>query len=99
MTASIAVARKRGGIVSGTGGELLDHAHFHSAMRRAAQHHIVHEAAHEEDSASAGFQDVFGGEGVGNFFWHEPFSLILHAHDQFAGGRGWDEREFDSYKF
>src|SRR6185436_14680006 len=57
ITAWMAVARKIGGNDSATG-QLLHHADFHAPVRRALQLHDVHEAAHEEDAASAGLEDV-----------------------------------------
>src|SRR5436190_12781309 len=66
MTAWMAVARKTGGIGSATGGQLLHHAHFHAAFRRAPELHLVHEAAHEEDPAAARLEHVLGCERVGD---------------------------------
>src|SRR5688572_33417002 len=86
VTASIAVARKSGGSGSATGRQLLDHAHFHPAFRPAAKRDVVHEVAHEKDAAAAGFEDVLGSEGIGDFLGLEAFTLIEHAHDQLARG-------------
>src|SRR5438093_6857790 len=82
MTDSTAVARKTGGSGSGTGRQLLDHAHFHAALCCTAQHDVVHETAHEEDAPSAGLQDVFWSQRIGDLFRLEALSLIEHAHDQ-----------------
>src|SRR6476661_3038271 len=82
MTDSTAVARKTGGSGSGTGRQLLDHAHFHAALRCAAQHDVVHETAHEEDAPPAGLEDVLRGQRIGDLLRLEPLSLIEHTHDQ-----------------
>src|SRR4051794_3670910 len=67
IAASIAVARKMGGTESGTAGsQFLDHAHFHAALGRPPERHVVHEAAHEEDAAAARFQQILGRERIGN---------------------------------
>src|SRR5580765_3768724 len=66
MTDSTAVARKTGGNDSGTGRQLLDHAHFHPALCAALQHDVVHEAAHEKDAAAARLEDVFRGQWIGH---------------------------------
>src|SRR4029453_18293855 len=92
-TASTAVARKMGSGASGTGGELLDHPHFHTAFRRSLQRHIVHEAGHEKDAAAAGLQEVLGRERIGDFLGVEPFALIEHADDELLGLGDRRERE------
>src|SRR5215203_1881695 len=79
ITAWMAVARKIGAIESATGGQLLHHAHLHSAGRRAVQLHVVHEAAHEEDSASARLQNVFRRERVGDGLRLEALALVRDA--------------------
>src|SRR5215211_6099664 len=68
VTASIAVARYCGGIGSGTGGQLLDHAHFHAPFVSSPKGHVVHEVAHEKDAASARLEDVLGRQGVADLF-------------------------------
>src|SRR5690606_21845993 len=98
ITASMAVARYSGGIRSGTGSELLDHAYFHPAFRPAAHDDIVHEAAHEEDAASARLQDVLGGQGIGDFFGLEPFTLVDDADDELGGSDDGGDRELDHHE-
>src|SRR3954447_23984557 len=64
MATSIVVARKTGGIDSGTGvSQLFDHTDFHPAVGGAPQSHVVHEAAHEEDAAAARLEEVLGRQG------------------------------------
>src|ERR671912_1424838 len=79
ITAWIAVARNPGGIVSATGGQFLHHADLHATGRRAIQLHVVHEAAHEEDAASARLQNIFRRERVRHFLRPEPLPLIRDA--------------------
>src|SRR5215211_6982901 len=76
ITASIAVARYCGGTGSGTGRQLLDHAHFHAPVVAAPEGDVVHEVAHEKDAASARFEDVLGSQGVGDLFGLESFALV-----------------------
>src|SRR4026207_735954 len=64
MTDSTAVARKTGGTDSGTCRKLLHHADFHPAFSTPPQDDVVHEAAREEDPASARLQNVFGGKRI-----------------------------------
>ena len=40
-------------------GNPLHHADFHAAFLRALERHFVHEAAHEEDAATVGLEQVF----------------------------------------
>src|SRR3982751_3597489 len=85
IATSIAVARNTGGIDSGTGGgQLLDHPDFHSAVRRLPERHVIHEAAHEEDAATARLEEVLGGQGVGDFLGLEAFALVHDSDDQLA---------------
>src|SRR3954465_7503099 len=95
MTAWTAVARKIGGCASATGRQLLHHADFHAPFGSAIQLHVVHEAAHEEDAASAGLEDVFGSEGIGDGGRLEAFPFVLDADDQRGGRVGRIERELD----
>ena len=44
--------------------------------RSALQLHVVHEAAHEEDAAPAGFEHVLGREGIGDLLGLEAFALV-----------------------
>src|SRR5436190_23989100 len=97
MTDSTAVARKTGGSESGTGRQLLDHAHLHAALRPALQHDIVHEAPHEKDSPAARFQNVFRCKRVSNLAWLEPLSLIDDADDELARIGNRHDREFDRH--
>src|SRR5258708_19810952 len=76
MTAWMAVARKSGEIGSATCRQFLHHADFHAPLGGAVQLHVVHETAHEEDAASAGFEHVLGRERVGNLRRLEPRALI-----------------------
>src|SRR5262245_59913725 len=90
--ASIAVASKIGGCVSGTAaGQLLHHAHLHAPFGRAPQRDIVHEATHEEDATAAGFQEVLGCQRVGDLFGFEALALVEDAHDELAGIADRDE--------
>src|SRR3954468_11078692 len=99
MTDSIAVARNTGGTASGTIHQFLDHPHFHAAVDRAAQHDIVHEAAHEEDAAAAGLEHVLRCEWIGHLLRIESFTLVEHAHDELARIRQWFERELHGHQF
>src|SRR3954469_2950135 len=99
VTAWTAVARNFGEIDSGTGGELLDHAHFHAPLGHARELHIVHEAAHEEDAASARLEDVLGREGVGDGLGLESLALVGDAHDQLRRLVDRGEGEFDGDDF
>src|ERR1044072_2325176 len=77
VTASMAVARKTGGIDSGPGrSQLLDHTDFHASVGDPAERPVVHEAAHEEDPAAARLQEVFGRERVGDFLGLEALALV-----------------------
>src|SRR5258706_2286089 len=67
ITAWTAVARNSGGCCSATGAQLLHHPHFHAPVGRAAQLHVVHEAAHEEDAASAGLEHILGRQPICHF--------------------------------
>src|SRR4051812_4503789 len=82
ITAWTAVARNFEAIGSGTGVELLHHAHFHAAARRPRELHVVHEAAHEEDAAPARLEDVLGGQRIGDLARVEAFTLIDDADDE-----------------
>ena len=62
--------------------QLLHHAHFHAAFRRAPQHDVVHEAAHEEDAAAARLQDVLGRQRVGDLLGVEALTLVEDADDE-----------------
>src|SRR3954467_11418018 len=93
VTACTAVARNLGEMSSGT--ELLHHADFHAAAGRPRELHVVHEAAHEEDAAAARFQDVLGGERVGDVPRVEPFTLVGDADDELGGALDRCEGEFD----
>src|SRR5688572_26432800 len=107
ITASIAVARKtgagppppglRGADGSATRREVLDHAHFHASLGGPPEAHIVHEAAHEEDAATARFQQVLGRERVGDLLRVESFALIEHPDDELRGVRCRRERELDGH--
>src|SRR5262245_24242813 len=98
ITASMAVARKTGGSApspglwgasgSATRRKILDHAHFHPALGRASEAHVVHEAAHEKDAAAARLEQVLGRERVGDLLGIEPFALIEHPDDELRGVRG-----------
>ena len=76
-TASTAVARKRGS----RHGRLkpLHHAHFHAAPGRPLDPDVVHEAAHEEDAASARLQEVLGRERIGQRVGVEPVAVVPDA--------------------
>ena len=63
----------------------LDHADFHAAIRRAPQHDVVHEVAHEEDAAAAGLEDVLRGERIGDLLRIEAFAFVEHPDDQLVG--------------
>src|SRR3954451_7797856 len=82
ITDSIAVARNTGGRGSGMRGQLLHHPHFHAPLVPAPQHHVVHEAAHEEDAAAARLQHVLGREWIRDVVRIESFTLIEDADDQ-----------------
>src|SRR6266568_384967 len=85
MTTCTAVARKIGGIESAIGGQFLHHADLHAPARSTDQLHVVHEAAHEKDAASAGLEDVLGGGRIVNRLGLEAFTLLGHADRQFGG--------------
>src|SRR3954465_996456 len=95
ITVSTAVARKIGGSASATDRQLLHHAHTHSAVGRALELHVVHEAAHEEDAAAARLEDVFGIEGIRDGLGIEPFALVTDADDELCRAVGGHERELD----
>ena len=82
ITAWTAVARKTEEAIRPPARQLLHHADFHAALRRALQLHVVHEAAHEEDAAAARLQHVLGRERVGDLVGLEAFALVGHADDQ-----------------
>ena len=50
----------------------------------APQDHVVHEAAHEEDAAPAGLEEVLGRQRIGDRLRVEPLALVAHADRQFA---------------
>ena len=56
---------------------------------------VVHEAAHEEDSAAARLQHVLRGERVGDGVWLEASPLIGHSNDERIGAIVGLEGEFD----
>src|SRR5258706_3172029 len=91
ITAWTAVARKSGEIASATGRQLLHHADFHAPVGSALQLHVVHEASHEKDAASAGLEHVLRGERVGNFLRLEPLTLVGDLDHEL--GRRLDGRE------
>src|SRR5688500_14890525 len=94
MTASIAVARKTGGRGSGTRGrQPLYHPDFHPAVTRTPQRDVVHEAAHEEDAASARLQEVLRRQRVAHLVGVEALSLVEHPDDQLTGVVDRGERE------
>jgi hypothetical protein len=64
----------------------------------ASQRDIVHEAAHEENAATAGFEQVLGRERIGDHVRIEAFALIEHAHDQLDRRRFGRERELDGHE-
>src|SRR3954468_20564304 len=86
ITDSIAVARKRGASGSGTGREFLDHPHFHAALFAAApQHHVVHEAPHEEDAAPARLEEILRRQRIGHVVRIESLPFVEDADDEFVG--------------
>src|SRR5258708_27217012 len=95
MPAWTAVARKSGETGSATGRQLLHHAHFHAASGGALQPHVVHETAHEEDAASAGFEHVLGRERIGDLGGLEPLPLIGDLDHELGRRLDRGEREFD----
>src|SRR3954468_18571243 len=97
MTAWTAVARKSGD-GSATRRQLLHHADFHAPFGSASQLHVVHEAAHEKDAASAGLQDVLRREWIGDAVGLEAFPLVLDPNDQLGGGFDGIERELDRHE-
>ena len=60
--------RDRSGSVAwiGVGGTALDHAHFHAALGRAGELHVVHEAADQEYAAAARLQQIFRSQRIGD---------------------------------
>src|SRR5688500_13472582 len=93
--ACTAVARKIGGIRSATGRQLLHHADFHAPRRGAVQLHVVHEAAHEEDAATARFEDVLGCEWIRDLLGLEALTLVGDADDELGGILDRGEFELD----
>src|SRR4029453_3669132 len=95
ITASIAVARYWGGMTSGTGRQLLDHAHFHASFVSPPKGHVVHEVTHEKDAASARLEDVPGRQGSGDLLGIEALALVEDPDDQLAGRGGRRHHELD----
>src|SRR5581483_7451694 len=91
-TISVAVARKTGSGILRL--RALDHHHFHAALRRALQHHLVHEAAHEEDAAPARLEQVLRRERIGQRGRIEAAALVAHL-DGDAGRLAVERRELD----
>jgi len=57
--------------------------------------HVVHEAAHEEDAASARLQHVLGGERIGDLGRLETLPLIGDPDHELGRGLDGRERELD----
>ena len=77
MTAWTAVARKIGGIGQPPAASFFTMRTSMPALRRrGAADDVVHEAAHEEDAAAAGLQDVLGRQRVGDLLGLEAFALV-----------------------
>ena len=68
-------------------GEPFEHPDFHAALGRPLNPDVVHEAAHEEDAASARLQDVLGRQGVGQGVGIEPVAVVAYADGE-LGRRG-----------
>src|SRR3954462_7295462 len=98
MTAWTAVARKIGGCASATGRQLLHHADLHAPFGSAVQLHVVHEAAHEKDAASARLQNVFRREGIGDVPRLEPLPFVLDADDELGRMLDGIESELDCHQ-
>src|SRR5690348_4204107 len=90
-TISVAVARN-----SGSGGVMhhaFHHDDFHAAFLGLLQHDFVHETANQEDAAAARFQQVFGGERVGQTRGIETRPLVTDADGEPAARRHPERRE------
>src|SRR5262245_29863333 len=86
-----------GGSESVTGRQLLHHADFHAPFGSAIQLHVGHEAAHEEDAASAGLEDVLGLEGIGDLIRIESVPFVPHPNDELGGRVERREGELDGH--
>ena len=65
-------------------GKILGEDKIGSAARAAVDGEVVHERAHQKDTAARGAEQVFFGERIGDVLQIETASFIEDMHDQFA---------------
>src|SRR5437773_1986298 len=80
-TISTAVAR-----YSGSGKrrlrDALDHTNLHATFLDAVERHFVHEAAHEEDAAPVGLEQILRRQRIRQRRWVEATAFVADADGQ-----------------
>jgi hypothetical protein len=74
---------------SGRPGATFDECNFCSRIRgaglRLAKVYLIHEGTHQEDSATGGTEQIFGGKRVGNLVRIEPWASVRDTDGESFG--------------
>ena len=65
--------------------QFLGHNNFRAASAARYDVELIHEGAHQENSASGGAEKIFFGERIGDISEIEPFALVQNVDDHFVG--------------